>query len=83
MKQISKWSILGAFAGLLMIIGSFARYFIIYPDLDKFVAYTFLGILAIAVSWLYNRELALSNTLDAVGAYLADKQDEEERGRRK
>ena len=69
----SRWSILGYLVGVIFGLGTFVQYYVAYPDNDKFVAYTMIAVLIIGVSWLYNKQMQLSNTLTAVEDYLADK----------
>lgn len=71
--KVSNWSLAGMIAGWIFAVTSIMRYDILYPDIDRFVAYTTIGVLIIAVSWLYNKTLNLSNQITAMGDYLADK----------
>ena len=71
--KMSHWSWVGILGGVIFILFSGIRYFIIYPDEDKAIAYVIIGVLIMAVSWLYNSQLNLSNRLNAVEDYLADK----------
>jgi len=73
MKNISNLSIVGYIAGIIFQIGNVSRYYISYPDIDKFLAYTVIAGLIIAFSWLYNNYLNQSNSILAIEDYLSDK----------
>ena len=69
----SHWSLVGYGLGLTFAIVSAVRYWMLYPDLDKFIAYVVIGALILAVSWLYNQNLQTKNKLTAVEDYLAER----------
>jgi uncharacterized membrane protein len=69
--KISTWSIMGYLTGTIFILLSAIRYFVVYPDMDKAIAYVVIGILIMAVSWLYNSQLNNSNKITAIEDYLA------------
>jgi len=71
-KKISNWSLAGMIVGLIFGLGSFIRYYIIYQDTSEVVIGVLIGLLIMAVSFLYNKLLEHSNELDAMGEYLAD-----------
>jgi hypothetical protein len=71
--KFSNWSILGFACSILFTIISIYRYWFIYQDIDKFVAYTTIGILIFAVSFLYNKSINHGNTLEALEEYIVDK----------
>lgn len=71
-KKISNFSLFGLYCGIGFSVLSAIRYFVLYPDLDKAISYVVIGILIIAVSWLYNKQLAQSNTITAIEDYLGD-----------
>jgi len=70
--KVSHWSLFGYLVGGTFAIGSFIRYYILYPDLDKVIAYTTLGLLIFGLSWIYNKLLNQDNTLLALEEYLKD-----------
>ncbi len=76
MKKISNWSLVGLFIGLSFAVLSAIRYFLLYPDTDKALAYIVLGMLICAVSWLYNRQMRQSYSIQAVEDYLDDQRFE-------
>lgn len=73
MKKISGWSLLGYIAGTVFALGSFIRYYVIYPDLDRAIVYTLMGLIICALAWLYNKQLQHGHELESIGDYLADK----------
>ena len=75
MKKISNWSFLGYVLGIAFALLSSIRYFLLYPDLDRALVYVGIGLMVCGLSWLYNKQLAQGNTINAMSEYLADKQD--------
>lgn len=75
MKKISKWSLLGYIAGAVFTITSFVQYYVLYRDFDKIIAYPSIGILIMAVAWLYNKTLQQGHTIEAMEEYLVDEND--------
>lgn len=73
MKRISNWSIVGIAFGFLFSLTSGIRYFVLYPDEDKAIAYVIVGGLIMSVVWLYGKLQLLGNTVTAVEDYLAEK----------
>lgn len=74
MKRISNWSWLGYIIGLVFSLGSFIRYYIIFPDVDKALVYVGIGFIVCGLAWVYNKLQEQGNTLTALEEYLADKQ---------
>ncbi len=70
--KINKLSELGGIAGAVIMISSWIRYFILFPDLDKAVIYGAVGFLIMMVSYLYNHISRINTTLYDVEEYLAD-----------
>ncbi len=60
MKQYSKWSLAGILVGAIFSLGSFVRYFVIYPDIDRAIVYTIIGGLIVFIFYLYNAKLELN-----------------------
>jgi len=50
----SKWSIAGVLFGLVFGIMSSVRYYLLFPDQDKFLAYGIIAVCIIGISWCYN-----------------------------
>jgi len=71
-KKISNWSILGYIIGIVFTLFSGIRYFLLYPDLDRALVYSGIGLIVCGLSWLYNRQLQHSNSIEAISEYLAD-----------
>lgn len=72
MGKINNWSILGICAGIIYIISSSIRYYIMYPDLDKVIQNILIGLCVIAISYLYNKSIKQDNILISLENYLAD-----------
>jgi hypothetical protein len=77
MKKISNWSIAGFVVGAVWAIGTFWRYFVMYPDMDRAITYPIIGILICGLAFLYNRTVEQGNSIKAMEAYLSDKNFEE------
>lgn len=71
--KLSKWTIVGLLAGAVFAVGSFVRYYVIWIDLDKAITYPIIGLLIMAVSWLYNENLKANNELTAIGDFIAER----------
>lgn len=71
--QTSKWSLAGAILGAVWIVAVVTRYYVIYQDMDKLLSYSLLGILIIAVSYLYNCKLNNTNRIVILEDYLGEK----------
>lgn len=76
MKKISTWTLIGYLAGAVFGIGSFIRYYIIFPDLDKALTDILIGVIVCAIAWLYNKQKQHEYSIDAVEEYLDDKKIE-------
>ena len=77
-------SFAGIMFGFLLTLGTWFRYFILYPDLDKAVFFGLIGLIIIAVSWNYSGRVIINeridkieSTLTSVEEWLADKNYEE------
>jgi len=84
MKQ-TNLSFSGIIFGLFLTIGSWFRYFILFPDLDKALFFGLIGLIIIAVSWNYAGRIELDNkinkieqTLISVEEWIVDKNMEDE-----
>jgi hypothetical protein len=71
--SLSTWSLLGYSIGMIFSILSAVRYFVLYPDEDKAIAYVTIGLIICALAWLYNKQINLNNKLTAVEDFLAEK----------
>ena len=70
--KISNFTFVGLIAGFLFSLFSGIRYFIAWPDTDKAVVYITIGILIMAVSWLYWKNKELGYTVYGLEEYLAN-----------
>ncbi len=71
--RINKLSAIGGIAGTVLMLSSWIRYFIMFPDLDKALGYGATGFCIIAISFLWDRVVRIEHTLYDVEEYLADK----------
>ena len=79
-------SLAGIVGGLFLTIGSWFRYFVLYPDLDKGLFFGLIGLIIIGVSWNYagriilrDRIVKLENTVTSVEEWIVDKEREREK----
>lgn len=56
--MISTWSRVGYGVGMAIIVAASLRYFVTYTDYSQGVIYIFAGCVILALSWLYNTNLA-------------------------
>ena len=61
---MKKITILGCITGFVFTLYSAFRYWTLYPDLDKLIAYVTIGLLILFVSWLYNLNRNLSEQVE-------------------
>ena len=71
--KINNWSMLGFVGSILFTLISIYRYWFQYQDIDRFIAYSIIGVLIFAVSWIYNSQKNQENTLEALEEYIVDK----------
>lgn len=71
--KISNWSLAGFGLGILFAVGTFIRYYILYPDMDKAVTDIIIGLIICGIAWLYNKQLQHSNVITAIENYIEDK----------
>ena len=71
--KISKLSLIGYIAGAIFTITSFIQYYVLYRDFDRILAYPVIGILILAISFLYDKTLKQGYTIEAMSEYLADR----------
>lgn len=62
------------FAGLLIFVGMFVRYFIIYNDISQGLLFLFAGSSLMAFSWLYDVCKRLEARLLDLEEYIVDKE---------
>ena len=72
MKKPSNFSIAGIIFGIVFAVASFIRYWIIYPNKSEAIADILIGLLIIAVAYLYDSKNNQGNELEAIGNHLAD-----------
>ncbi|MCR4285221.1 MAG: hypothetical protein NUV97_04245 [archaeon] len=71
--KFNNLSLVGMLGGFIFTILAGLRYFALYPDLDRALAYCVLGFLVIGISFVYGRLRMAEDTLLAVENYLADR----------
>jgi len=67
-KKLTSKLIFGG--GLVFAILSALRYYVTWPDMDKLIAYTVIGLLVSAIGWLHGRVDQLNQTNEAQWQYL-------------
>ena len=79
MKQ-TNLSLTGIVFGIFLAVGSWFRYFVLYPDLDKALFFGLIGLIIIAIFWNYAGRIVLiekidkiEQTLTSVEEWLVDK----------
>ena len=84
MKQ-TNLSLAGITAGLFLTVGSWYRYFILVPDLDKALYFGIMGLMIVAIFWNYAGRIQLNKdikntqiTLRDVEEWIVDKEKEKE-----
>lgn len=73
MPIINSWARLGMVLSIFYFIGVELRYFVMYPDLDRAVAYGLIGVLLFGLSWAYDRINFIRDRQNTIEEYLADK----------
>jgi len=76
-NKISQWSLAGFMFGFFFSIFSAIRYFVIYPDMDRALVYVLIGVIIIAISYLYDKTQKLNYEVLAIGDYLAGEEARE------
>ena len=56
--------------GIVFAVLSALRYYVFWPDMDRLVAYTVLGLLVAAVGWLHGRVDQLNQTNESQWQYM-------------
>ena len=84
MKQ-TNLSLFGIIFGIFLTLGTWFRYFILYPDLDKSLFFGLIGLIIIIISWNYAGRIQLDKdikkleqTLTSVEEWIVDKNKEAE-----
>ena len=84
MKQ-TNLSLAGITFGIFLTLGTWFRYFILYPDLDKSLFFGLIGLIIIIISWNYAGRIQLDKdikkleqTLTSVEEWIVDKNKEDE-----
>lgn len=65
MKQTNS-SFTGVCFGCALVFGSWFRYFVLYPDLDKAFFFGLIGLMIIIISWNYAGRIQLSKEIKSV-----------------
>ena len=69
---MNNWSRVGIIIGMLLSIGMYWRYFVIYSDTSQGLLYIGLGITIMAISWLYDVALRLEKRMEDLEIYIVD-----------
>lgn len=75
MKRISNWSIAGGCLGLLIVLSSAIKYFIIWDDPSQGIIFVLTGLIILGLSWVYNTLLDIQNRLLAMEDFLAEQNE--------
>jgi len=67
------WSKLLFAGGVIVSIGFFLRYFVLYIDYSQGILFIYGGLTLIAFSWIYEKITRLENKYTAVGDYIIEK----------
>ena len=59
-------SLCGIMFGIFLTVGSWFRYFILYPDPDKAFYFGLFGLIIIAISWNYTGRIQLDKKIDRI-----------------
>ncbi len=73
MKSPTHLTIATMFAGALWTVASVIRYYVFWQDIDRLLSYTLIGILIMAVAYLYEYKVRYDRRLLALEDYLSDK----------
>ena len=65
-------SSVGVLFGFCTAVGSFTRYFILFPDTDKGIFFALIGLLIIAVAWNYAGRIQLKEDIEKLQHTLTD-----------
>jgi len=83
MKKLSNWTIVGYSIGVILLLASIVRYFIIWLDYSQAITFVAISILILAISWLFQRTkkqefeiTKTNNKLDYIEDKLEEKWDE-------
>jgi len=75
---MNNFSKVGLFTGMLLSVGMFIRYFVIYSDTSQGLLYIFAGASIMAFSWLYEVTKKLEIKLNDLEEYIVDKEKKED-----
>jgi len=67
------WSKLLFAGGVIVSIGFFLRYFVLYIDYSQGILFIYGGLTLIAFSWIYEKITRLEDKYTAVGDYIIEK----------
>jgi len=62
MKQ-TNLSTAGIFFGLCITLGTWIRYFVLYPDPDKAIFFGLIGLIIVVISWNYAGRIQLDDDI--------------------
>lgn len=72
MKLPNNWTIAGYILCGAFALTSGIRYYVIWPDVDKAIAYVALGLVGCALAWLYDMHKSIGYDVDAQGEKIQD-----------
>ena len=70
--KISHWSLMGYVVAVALATFMDVRYLWIYYDISEAFLWTSISALILSASWLYDRQMKMNNTIDALEEYISD-----------
>lgn len=71
--KMSNWSRLGYLIGFFWSLGFAVRYVFVWQDYSQAIQFISLGLILMALSWVYDQFIQINNTLTAVEDYLDER----------
>ncbi len=66
----NKFSVVGLIFGFFFSLFFAARYIVYYPDTDRAIVYTLIGLIIMGLSWLYDEITKLKYVVDVLDLVL-------------
>lgn len=72
MKILSTFTMAGISFGFMFSLFSAIRYYLLYPDMDRASVYVLIGIIIMAVSWIYQKQIEQERSILACEDGISD-----------